>query len=52
LNEYYATTYYKDIIDRYNIRDKKLLEGFMGYVLNIYSSLLSLTKLEKHLKDE
>ena len=52
LNEYYATTYYKDVIDRYNVRDKKLLEGFMSYVLNIYSSLLSLTKLEKHLKDE
>jgi hypothetical protein len=52
LNEYYSTTYYKDVIDRYNIRDKKLLESFMTYVLNTYSSILSITKLEKHLKSE
>jgi predicted AAA+ superfamily ATPase len=52
LTEYYDTIYYKDILERYNVRDKSLIKGFMKYLLHTYSSLLSPAKLAEYLKNE
>jgi predicted AAA+ superfamily ATPase len=49
LNEYYATIYYRDVIERYTIKDKKLIESFMIYILSTYSSILTINQLEKQL---
>jgi predicted AAA+ superfamily ATPase len=52
LMEYYDTIYYKDILERYTIRDKRLVENFMKYLLDMYSSILSPAKLADYLKKE
>jgi predicted AAA+ superfamily ATPase len=52
LNEYYATIYHRDVIERNNIRDKNQIERFMKYVLNMYSSQFSISKLETYWKSE
>lgn len=50
LQTYYRTIYYRDILDRYNIKAKYVLEAVMGYSLNTFSDLFSISTFEKHLK--
>jgi predicted AAA+ superfamily ATPase len=50
LQNYYRTVFYKDILDRYGIRAKHVLDSIMDYCLNTYSELFSISKFEKRLK--
>jgi len=50
LQNYYRTIFYRDIIDRYNIKAKHLLEAMMRYCLNTYAEAFSISSFEKHLK--
>ncbi len=50
LQTYFRTNYYRDILDRYNIKAKYVLEAVMGYSLNTFSDLFSISTFEKHLK--
>lgn len=50
LQNYYRTIFYRDIVDRYNIKAKHLLEAMMRYCLNTYSEVFSISSFEKHLK--
>ena len=44
LQNYYKTIFYKDIVDRYGIRAKHVLDSMMDYCLNTYSELFSVSK--------
>ena len=50
LQNYYQTIFYRDIVERYNIRAKSLMEGMMTCCLHQFSSLFSLSAFEKSLK--
>lgn len=50
LQSYYRTIFYRDILDRHNIKAKYVLEAMMRYCLNIYSDLFSISGFEKVLK--
>jgi predicted AAA+ superfamily ATPase len=50
LQNYYQTIFYRDIVERYNIRAKALMEGMMTCCLHQFSSLFSLSAFEKGLK--
>jgi uncharacterized protein len=50
LQTYYRTIYYKDILERYQIKAKSVLEQLMSYSLNTYSELFSVSGFEKYLK--
>lgn len=50
LQDYFQTIFYKDIVDRYNIRAKYVLDTMMDYCLNTYSDLFSISRFEKQLK--
>ncbi len=50
INSYYETIYYKDIIERYGIRNKEIIGIMMNYLLDINASLFSLTSFEKLMK--
>jgi predicted AAA+ superfamily ATPase len=50
LQNYYQTIFYRDIVERYNIRAKSLMEGMMTCCLHQFSSLFSLSAFEKNLK--
>jgi len=52
LEWYYETIFYRDILERHNIQDKKAMEYLMKYSLNMYSSILSITKFEQYLKTQ
>jgi len=51
LEEYYATIFYKDLLERHIIQDKKAVECLMHYFLNTYSNLFSASKFEIYLKN-
>ena len=51
LQNYYQTIFYRDIVKRYNIRAKSLMEGMMTCCLHQFSSLFSLSAFEKSLKN-
>ena len=51
LQSYYRTIFYKDILERHNIKAKYVLEATMVYCLNIYADLFSISAFEKHLKN-
>jgi predicted AAA+ superfamily ATPase len=51
LQNYYQTIFYRDIVERYNIRAKSLMEGMMACCLHQFSSLFSLSAFEKGLKN-
>ena len=51
LQSYYKTIFYRDILERYNIKAKYILESVMAYCLNIHSDLFSVSAFEKYLKD-
>lgn len=50
LQSYYRTIFYRDILERYNVKAKAVLEAVMRYSLNIFSDLFSISMLEKELK--
>lgn len=50
LQTYYRTIYYRDILERYNIKAKYVLEAVMSYSLNTFSDLFSISAFAKHLK--
>lgn len=50
LRNYYRTAFYKDIVERYGIKAKHLLESLMSYCLNTYAELFSISSFVKHLK--
>ncbi len=50
LQTYYRTIFYRDILERYNIKAKTVLEAIMRYSLNIFSDLFSISMFEKELK--
>jgi hypothetical protein len=50
LQNYYHTIFYRDILERYNIKAKYVLEAIMSYCLNSYADLLSISAFEKNLK--
>lgn len=50
LQDYYRTIYYRDILERYNIKAKAVLESVMRYSLNTFSDLFSISMLAKELK--
>lgn len=50
LQSYYQTIFYRDILERYNVKAKTLLEYVMRYSLNTFSDLFSISMLEKELK--
>ena len=50
LQNYYQTIFYRDIVERYNIRAKSLMEGMMTCCLHQFSTLFSLSAFEKSLK--
>ena len=52
LEDYYITIFYRDLIERYTIQDKKALEYLMKYSLSMFSSQFSLTKFEQYLKSQ
>jgi predicted AAA+ superfamily ATPase len=50
LQNYFQTIFYRDVIERYNIRAKHLLDALMESCLNMYGDLFSISKFEKRLK--
>lgn len=49
---YYKTIFYRDILERYNIKAKYILEAVMTYCLNIHGDLFSVSAFEKYLKGQ
>jgi hypothetical protein len=50
LQNYYRSIFYRDIIERYNVKAKSVLESVMHYCLNTFSDLFSISRFEKELK--
>jgi hypothetical protein len=50
LRSYYQATFYRDILERHNIRARYTLESMMNYCLDAYSELFSISSFEKSLK--
>lgn len=50
LQNYYRTIFYKDIVERHNIKAKYVLEAMMRYCLNVYADLFSISAFEKTLQ--
>jgi predicted AAA+ superfamily ATPase len=50
LQTYYRTIFYRDILERYNIKAKAVLEAVMRHSLNTFSDLFSISMFEKELK--
>ena len=50
LQTYYNTIFYRDILERFNIKAKTILDGMMSYVVNTPSELFSISAFEKQLR--
>ncbi len=50
LQTYHRTIFYRDILERHNIRAKYVLDAMMNYCLDSYSVLFSISSFEKALK--
>ena len=50
LQGYYSTMFYKDIVERFNVRDTALLETFLKVFVDNFASHISVTRLESKLK--
>lgn len=50
LQTYYRTIFYRDILERYNVKAKTILEAVMRFSLNTFSDLFSISMFEKELK--
>lgn len=47
---YFKTIFYRDILERYNIRARYVLDALMNDALENYAGIFSITRFEKHLK--
>jgi predicted AAA+ superfamily ATPase len=52
LQTYYNTIFYRDILERFNIKAKVILDGMMTYVVNTPSELFSISSFEKQLQSK
>ena len=50
LQNYYKTIFYRDILERYNIKARYVLNALMTEFLETYSSIFSISKFEKTLR--
>ncbi|MEM0358666.1 MAG: ATP-binding protein [Candidatus Hadarchaeales archaeon] len=50
LSSYFETIFYKDIVERYGVKNLSLLNDFLRYAINNFSSYLSLSKVEGYFK--
>jgi predicted AAA+ superfamily ATPase len=50
LQNYYRTIFYRDILERHNVKAKYVLEAMMRYCLNVFADLFSISAFEKTLK--
>lgn len=50
LQSYYTTIFYKDILERYAVKARHILDQMMKYALDTYSGLFSVSSFEKMLK--
>jgi len=50
LQNYYKTIFYRDILERYNIKARYVLDALMTEFLETYSSIFSISKFEKTLR--
>ncbi len=51
LQSYYKTIFYRDILERYNIKARHILDVLMNDFLETYSGTFSITRFEKHLRN-
>lgn len=52
LSDLYRSIVISDIVQRYNVRDISLLDGYYKYLLNTIASLFSATSVSNYLKSE
>ena len=50
LKSYYKTIFYRDIIERYNIKARYILDSLMNEFLETYSGIFSISNFEKQLR--
>jgi predicted AAA+ superfamily ATPase len=50
LQSYFKTTFYRDILERYNIKARYVLDALMNDILENYAGIFSITRFEKQLK--
>lgn len=50
LQSYFQTVFYKDVLDRHNIRARYILDVLMRELLEDFSEIFSISRFEKHLK--
>ena len=50
LQNYFKTIFYRDILERHNIKAQYVLDALMNDFLETYSSVFSITRFEKYLK--
>jgi predicted AAA+ superfamily ATPase len=50
LQSYFQTVFYKDVLDRYNIKARYILDVLMRELLEDFSGLFSISRFEKNLK--
>ncbi|MCD6229675.1 MAG: ATP-binding protein [Candidatus Diapherotrites archaeon] len=50
LNTYFDSIVYKDLVDRLNLKNIRLVEITIKYLLNIYGNMFSISVFEKYLK--
>jgi uncharacterized protein len=50
LQSYFKTIFYKDILERHNIKARHVLDALMHDILENYSDIFSITRFEKQLK--
>lgn len=51
LKEYYKTMFYRDLIERYNIKNIKLLEDYLTLVIDQFACLYSISSTAKKLEE-
>ena len=50
LQSYFRTIFYRDILERYNVKARYVLDALMNDVLETYSGIFSINRFEKQLK--
>ena len=50
LQNYFKTIFYREILERYNIKARYVLDALMNDILETYSDIFSISRFEKHLK--
>ena len=50
LQNYFKSIFYRDVLERYSIKARYVLDALMNEFLEVYSSIFSITKFERSLK--